>query len=60
MLLHFSDPAGECHLHAKRCAREAAAQSDSYVRQSFLDAQQHWLKLAKQLADFPALERPRE
>jgi hypothetical protein len=52
MLLYLSDEVRECSLHAKTCARNADAQSDPHVRQSFLDAEQSWLALAKRLAHF--------
>ena len=56
MLLYLSDEVRECRLHAKTCARNADAQSDPHVRQSFLDAEQSWLALAKRLAHFAELE----
>jgi colanic acid biosynthesis glycosyl transferase WcaI len=42
MLQRLSDEVRACYQHAKDCARNAAAQSDPTVRQSFLDAQQGW------------------
>jgi hypothetical protein len=47
----------ECHAHAKDCARKAAAQTEPALRQSFLDAQQCWVRLLKRLAAPPELER---
>jgi hypothetical protein len=56
MLQRLSDEVRACYQHAKDCARNAAAQSDPTVRQSFLDAQQGWLKLVRRLAAAPELE----
>jgi hypothetical protein len=53
MLQKLSDEVRDCYQHAKDCARKAAAQTDPTVRQSFLDAQQSWLKLARRLAAAP-------
>jgi hypothetical protein len=50
MLLHLNSDVRACYINAKTCARKAAAQPDADVRQSFLDAQERWLRLAKQLA----------
>jgi hypothetical protein len=50
MLLHLHTNVRACYINAKTCARKAAAQPDADVRQSFLDAQESWLRLAKQLA----------
>ncbi len=56
MLLHLSDQVRECHQHAKDCAQKSAAQSEPLMQQSFLDAQQAWLRLSKRLAELPKLE----
>jgi hypothetical protein len=53
MLQKLSDEVRDCYQHAKDCARKAAAQADPAVRQSFLDAQQSWLKLVRRLAAVP-------
>ena len=50
MLQKLSNEVRQCHGHAKDCARMAAAQVEPAVRQSFLDAQQAWLRLARRLA----------
>jgi hypothetical protein len=57
MLQKLSDEVRECHAHAKDCARKAAAQPEPALRQSFLDAQQFWLRLLQRLASLPELER---
>jgi hypothetical protein len=57
MLQKLSDEVRECHAHAKDCARKAAAQTEPALRQSFLDAQQCWVRLLKRLAVPPELER---
>jgi hypothetical protein len=58
MLQKLSDEVRECHAHAKDCARKAAAaQPEPALRQSFLDAQQSWLRLLQRLASLPELER---
>jgi hypothetical protein len=57
MLQRLSDDVRESYARAKDCARKAAAQSEPAVRQSFLDAEQCWLRLLKRLAALPELER---
>jgi len=57
MLQKLSDEVRECHAHAKDCARKAAAQTEPALRQSFLDAQQCWVRLFKRLAALPELVR---
>jgi hypothetical protein len=57
MLQRLSDEVRECYAHAKDCARTAAAQPEPAVRQSFLDAQQYWLRLLRRLASLPELKR---
>lgn len=52
----LSDEVRECYSHAKDCAQKAAAQVEPPVRQSFLDAQQCWLRLVRRLASLPLLE----
>jgi len=56
MLQKLSDEVRECHSHAKDCGRKAAAQAEPPVRQSFLDAQQCWLRLLQRLAALPEPE----
>jgi hypothetical protein len=53
MIQKLSDEVRACYQHAKDCARKAAAQPDPAVQQSFLDAQQSWLKLVWRLATAP-------
>jgi len=57
MLQKLSDEVRECHAHAKECARKGAAEPEPALRQSFLDAQQCWLRLLRRLASLPELER---
>lgn len=57
MLQKLSDEVRECYAHAKACARKAAVQPEPAIRQSFLDAQQCWLRLLRRLASLSALER---
>ncbi|MFY9897122.1 MAG: hypothetical protein WAK67_04950, partial [Xanthobacteraceae bacterium] len=56
MLQRLSHEVRECYAHAKECARKAAAQSEPALRQSFLDAEQCWLRLVQRLASLPELE----
>jgi hypothetical protein len=56
MLKKLSDEVRECHAHAKDCARKAAAQPERALQQSFLDAQQSWLRLLQRLASMPERE----
>lgn len=56
MLQNLSEEVRECHAHSKDCACKGVAQSDPAVRQSFLDAQQAWLRLTRRLASIPKLE----
>jgi hypothetical protein len=53
MIQKLSDEVRACYQHAKDCARKAAAQPDPAVQQSFLDAQQSWLKLVRRLVTAP-------
>jgi hypothetical protein len=53
MLQKLNDEVRECYAHAKDCARKAAAQLEPAVRQSFLDAEQCWLRLVRRLASVP-------
>jgi hypothetical protein len=50
MLLSLNDEVRECHQHSKSCARKSVTQSDPLQQQSWLDAGQAWLRLAKRLA----------
>ena len=56
MLQKLSDEVRECYAHAKDCARKAAAQLDPALRESFLDAEQCWLRLVRRLASAPELD----
>jgi hypothetical protein len=56
MLQKLTDEVRECYAHAKDCARKAAAQPEPALRQSFLDAQQCWMRLVQRLASLPELE----
>ena len=56
MLQRLGDDVRECYVHAKDCARKAAAQSEPALRQSFLDAERCWLRLVQHLASLPELE----
>ena len=47
MLENVSEQIRECHDHAEDCARKAAAQTDSGLRQDFLDMERRWPTLAK-------------
>ena len=37
----------DCYGHAERCRRRAKEQSDSLLRQDFLDCERRWLLLAR-------------
>jgi hypothetical protein len=37
----------ECLQHAENCGRKAAAQTDSKIREDFLELEQRWLFLAR-------------
>jgi hypothetical protein len=56
MLQKLSDEVRECYAHAKDCARKAAAQPEPALQQSFLDAEQCWLRLVRHLASLPDLD----
>jgi hypothetical protein len=56
MLQRLSDEVRECYAHAKDCAQQAVAQPEPALRQSFLDAQQCWLRLLRRLASLPEPE----
>jgi hypothetical protein len=57
ILLHLSDMVRECYRRAQECVRKSAAtQSEPLLQQSFLDAEQAWLRLGKRLAELPKLE----
>jgi hypothetical protein len=53
MLQKLSVEVRECHAHAKDRVRKAAAQPEPALQQSFLDAQQSWLRLVQRLALLP-------
>jgi hypothetical protein len=46
MFTNLSEQAGECRLHAEYCADNARLQSDSQLRNDFLEMQRRWLSLA--------------
>jgi hypothetical protein len=56
MLLYLSDEVRGCCLCAKACARNANAESDPRVRQSFLDTEKSCSNLAKFLARLTEIE----
>ena len=56
MLRQLPDQVRECRAHAKDCARKAAEQAEAAVRESFLDAEQSWLRLLRRLVSLPELE----
>jgi hypothetical protein len=39
----------ECYQHAGDCAQKAAAQTDTDLRQDFLDLEKSWLTLARSI-----------
>jgi hypothetical protein len=47
MLENVSQQIRECYEHAEDCARKAAVQTDSALRQDFLDMERRWLTLAR-------------
>ena len=47
MLNNLSEQIRECLQHAENCARKAAAQTDSKIREDFLELEQRWLFLAR-------------
>ncbi len=47
MFTNLSGQAGECRLHAERCADNARLQSDPQLRKVFLEMQRRWLSLAR-------------
>ena len=47
MLNNLSEQIRECLQHAENCARKAAAQTDSKLREDFLELEQRWLFLAR-------------
>jgi hypothetical protein len=47
MFTNLSGQAGECRLHAGRCADNARLQSDPQLRKVFLEMQRRWLSLAR-------------
>jgi len=53
MLLQLNDEVRQCHQRSNDCARKSMTQSDPLQEQSWLDAGQAWLPLAKRLADLP-------
>jgi hypothetical protein len=65
MLNNLSEKIRECYHNAEDCAQKAAAQTDSQLKQDFLDSEDRWLLLARssRLTDFSAWARrtaPRE
>jgi hypothetical protein len=53
MLLQLNDKVRQCHQRSKSCTREPMTRSDPLQQQSWLDAAQAWLRLAKRLAHLP-------
>jgi hypothetical protein len=47
VLNNLSEQIRECLQHAENCARKAAAQTDSKLREDFLELEQRWLFLAR-------------
>jgi hypothetical protein len=47
MFVNLSEQAGECRLHAELWADKAQLQSDSQLREDFLEMQRRWLGLAR-------------
>jgi hypothetical protein len=56
MLQKLSDEVRESYTHAKACGRKAAAQVEPALQQSFLDAEQGWLRLVRRLASISEFE----
>jgi hypothetical protein len=65
MLENLSDEIRACYEHEDFCARKAAAEANSQIRQDYLDLEQRWLSLARsyelseRLSDFSADHRLR-
>jgi hypothetical protein len=47
VLNNLSEQIRECMQHAEDCARKAAAQTDSKLREDFLELERRWLFLAR-------------
>jgi hypothetical protein len=47
VLNNLNEQIRECLQHAENCARKAAAQTDSKLREDFLELEQRWLFLAR-------------
>ena len=47
MLNNLSVQVRECLQHAEHCARQAAAQTNSKLKEDFLEMEQRWLFLAR-------------
>ena len=47
VLNNLSEQIRECLQHAERCARQAAAQTNSKLKEDFLEMEQRWLFLAR-------------
>jgi hypothetical protein len=47
VLNNLSEEVRECLQHAEHCARKAAAQTDSKLKEDFLDMERRWLSLAR-------------
>jgi len=60
MLNELSEQIRECLQHAEDCAQKAAAQTDSKLKEDFLDMERRWLflarsyKLTERVTDFSA------
>ena len=47
MLNNLTEQIRECLQHAEHCARQAAAQTNSKLKEDFLEMEQRWLFLAR-------------
>jgi hypothetical protein len=47
MLNNLSKQIRECHLHAELCALRASVQTDSQLKDIYLEMEQRWLMLAR-------------
>lgn len=60
MLLQLNDKVRQCHQRSNDCTRKSMTQSDPLQQQSWLDAGQGWLRLAKRLAGLLQCESYKE
>ena len=47
MLNYLTEQIRECLQHAEHCARQAAAQTNSKLKEDFLEMERRWLLLAR-------------